>query len=453
MRVFLPLLFVVGLNAFTFAEDSKEDKKDLPPLDKEVFTVALWKRSLEDVKGPDKPIDEETAAIIKRMKDRGIDYKPDEEGFVWLSSAKNGLRAKPESFTLLEHPVGEVVIRGKDSKPVDVTISLYNRGDDGEIGSKEYVTRMKMWNDLLVGRLGSKRETINENGAVPIKGWLWTVGDSAVYLEGSENRAEKRPEFIRLRFASISAAKDKGGVGRRESFANNVTTDDKGFTFIHGVPMVDQGEKGYCVVATVERVARYYGANIDQHEMAQIADTGENGTNGDAMEKAFQRITGKIHLRTIKLIEFDMRQLDKDVVSYNRAVRAHNKSSDDEVKEYPIDPDDYYINPLHFWHYADKDIFRTMKAGQNGYEHFNSKIKEYVDQGIPLCWTLYLGMFPEKGLPQTYGGHMRLIIGYNEKTHEIYYTDSWGEGHECKTMRADEAYCMTMALYSMMPSQ
>jgi hypothetical protein len=48
---------------------------------------------------------------------------------------------------------------------------------------------------------------------------------------------------------------------------------------------------------------------------------------------------------------------------------------------------------------------------------------------------------------------MRLIIGYNPTTEEIYYTDSWGDGHEKKKMRADEAYCMTMALYSMVPNK
>src|SRR5690606_22154048 len=179
----------------------------------------------------------------------------------------------------------------------------------------------------------------------------------------------------------------------------------------------------------------------------QLADTSEDGTRGDSMEKAFQRVTGKIHLRTLKHIEFDMRQLERDVRSYNRAARK------EKVKEYPLDPKEYYISTQHFWSVAHKETFRSMKAGQTGYAHFNRKIKEYVDQGIPLCWTLYLGMFKEEGLPQTYGGHMRIIFGYNDETGQIYYTDSWGEGHEKKAMRADEAYCMTMALYSMVPNR
>ena len=451
MKIVLPILFVLGLHASA----KEEEKKPLPSLDEKVFTTALWDRTLEDLKGPEDEESEVDEKLKAKLEEKGVKLaKKDEEGFVWLSSNKNGLRCPPDSFELLGQRLGEVVVRGRDGKPVDVTISIYNRGDDGEIGVGEFEAKMSAWNVLLKERLRSEGKIRDLRGAVATTGWMWTVGNSAILLEGSVNRSEKRPEFIRLRFASVSAAKTSpAGVGRRDSFAAHVQKTDSGFTWIEGVPMVDQGEKGYCVVATVERVARYFGADIDQHEMAQLADTGENGTSGDAMEKAFQRITGKIHLRTIKHIEYDLRQMERDVNNYNRAARAAIKAGVPKVKEYPLDPDDYYIDPRHFWAFANKEVFRDMKASQNGFDHFNRKIKEYVDQGIPLCWTLYLGMFPEKGLPQSYGGHMRLITGYNETTKEIYYTDSWGEGHERKSMRADEAYCMTTALYSMMPSR
>lgn len=42
---------------------------------------------------------------------------------------------------------------------------------------------------------------------------------------------------------------------------------------------------------------------------------------------------------------------------------------------------------------------------------FTGKIEEHIDQGIPVCWTLYMGKFKEKDTPQTWGGRMRPIIG------------------------------------------
>ncbi|WP_193212059.1 C39 family peptidase [Luteolibacter marinus] len=445
MKIAIPL--IVGL--LTLSGHAAPKEKDRASLDGIVFDEALWTKNLEDLKSPDPEEEEGDAELRKQLKEKGITLgKKRPEGLTWLSGAKNGLRADPNSYELLGEKVGEVVIRGTDGKPTDATVSVYNRGDDGEIGLSDYTQRLDEWKRLLDDKLEVRSEVRNSRGAVALQGWMWRKGDTAVLLEGSVSKSDDRVEFIRLRFASISAAKNEPRrMARRGTFAENVKKDDKGFTYVSGIPMVDQGQKGYCVVATIERVARYFGADIDQHEMAQIADTDDSGTSGDDMEKAFQKVTGKIHLRTLKHIDYDDRQLEKDIRGYNRAAKAA------KVRTFDLDPDEYYINPRHFWSVANKETFREMKRSQGGYDHFNRKIKEYVDQGIPLCWTLYLGMFKEEGLPQTYGGHMRLIIGYNPKTEMIMYTDSWGEGHEKKTMRADEAYCMTMALYSMVPNR
>jgi hypothetical protein len=48
---------------------------------------------------------------------------------------------------------------------------------------------------------------------------------------------------------------------------------------------------------------------------------------------------------------------------------------------------------------------------------------------------------------------MRLILGYNKTTKDILYSDSWGKGHEMKRMPAANAWCMTMALYTMAPTK
>jgi len=427
-----------------------QEKDNMMPqtsLDAVLFDEGLWTKTLEDLQTTTKPSPEvikktETSSVRRLLK-----------GMEWLSSNKDGLRADPASYQLLGKKVAQVILRGPAGPASEATVSLFNRGDDGEIPILTYEAKLKEWKALLDGKLAVRSEVRNLQSPVPLEGWIWKKGDTAVLLEGSMNRSEKRAEFIRLRFASISAAKNAPTkMARRDSFSANVKKDDKGFTWIDGVPMVDQGQKGYCVVASVERVVRYFGADVDQHEMAQLANTGDNGTSGDGMEKAFGRITGKIHLRTLKHIEYDDKNAERDLRAYNSAAKKAG------VKTIDIDTKEYYVDPRQFWYNANKETFRDMKRGQQGYEHFERKIKEYVDQGIPLCWTLYLGMFPEKGLPQSFGGHMRLIIGYNFSSpdaaeHQIYYTDSWGEGHEKKSMRADEGYCMTMALYTMVPNK
>ena len=46
---------------------------------------------------------------------------------------------------------------------------------------------------------------------------------------------------------------------------------------------------------------------------------------------------------------------------------------------------------------------------------------------------------------------MRMIIGYNAKTHEILYSDTWGEAHALKRMKEENAWAMTKGLVVLKP--
>ncbi|MDB4354248.1 C39 family peptidase, partial [Akkermansiaceae bacterium] len=259
-------------------------------------------------------------------------------------------------------------------------------------------------------------------GAVKVDGWMWKKGDTAFLLEGSVEQRSNRVEFIRLRVASVRTTRHATRVKSRGSLDDNVIEKENGDVYIQNIPMVDQGQKGYCVVASVERVARYYGLDVDQHELAQLANTDNSGTSGDDMDKAFKKLTGKLHVRTMKLMDYDYRQVVTDYKAYNREAKKR------EAKTFDINLKTHRILPQGFWYQLDKDVFKSIKGEQAKYRFFKSKIESFVEEGVPICWTLYLGMFKEEGLPQSYGGHMRLIIGYNEEKEEIIYTDSWADG-------------------------
>jgi len=93
-----------------------------------------------------------------------------------------------------------------------------------------------------------------------------------------------------------------------------------------------------------------------------------------------------------------------------------------------------------------------VEALQNtNFSWFASLPRMDIHECVPLAWSLQLGMFPEKGLPQANGGHMRLIIVYNERTEEVIYSDSWGAGHARKKMPIANAYCMSNLLLALPP--
>jgi hypothetical protein len=63
-----------------------------------------------------------------------------------------------------------------------------------------------------------------------------------------------------------------------------------------------------------------------------------------------------------------------------------------------------------------------------------------------------LGLLPEEKLnPNARGGHMRLIVGFDGRTHEIYYSDTWGLGHELKKMPLANAWTITDGLFTLEP--
>ena len=65
----------------------------------------------------------------------------------------------------------------------------------------------------------------------------------------------------------------------RDNLQKNVVRKDDD-VFIDGIPMVDQGQKGYCVNAAASRVFNYYGIPLTQHEVAQMADPVQNPIPG-----------------------------------------------------------------------------------------------------------------------------------------------------------------------------
>ena len=52
---------------------------------------------------------------------------------------------------------------------------------------------------------------------------------------------------------------------------------------------------------------------------------------------------------------------------------------------------------------------------QREYKEFRDLIRKNIKKGIPVIWSVQLGKFREEKTPnQTSGGHMRLIIGWND---------------------------------------
>lgn len=401
--------------------------------------------------------------------------------FKWNSSAKETARASslspdlgPVSF--LGFKVWECLARFKDGKIYNVDLYLYDKGDAGTMGKSQFFAAMRQINSKLNGWIGVKGEKLPkkrmQRNYIFSKAWKkapylytlkWSYSKSRVF-EG---------EYIQLDVSKLTEDNDPDKnhgfdnkpVAKKSSgkLEDNVKKESNGDVFIENVPMVDQGAKGYCAVAVVERILRYYGQDVDQHQIAQAVGTSETGTDLNEMFKALKGIGAKLRVRlkelyvsdTMKMYELDWAdrrvwsRACKVISNHNRFAR---KAGVDKIKSSKfVTKANGYIT----YHIGDMldamtpEGVRSMRLNGEKYEYkkFLKKVKEYVDSGIPVCWGVHLGKVKEEKLnPQASGGHMRLIIGYNDKEKKIIYTDTWGAGHSFKKMDYDNAWYITSAV-------
>lgn len=438
--------------------------------DADVRYILQWKKEQEESKKPqDKPAEPlfrgvasplkvEKMAFDKTLWSMRVDdfaRQYASNGFVYMSSLKESLRAKGKGFSLLDTEVGEVVVRSKDQKIALVTISLYNRGDDGSLSEDKFDTLFNKVKQAISKQLGNEGEESRERRTVRMTSHEWQWENTDFYLEKSASQRGKTPEFLRLRLRPSGA--EEGSMAKRRSLSENVVKESNGDVFIPNVPMIDQGQKGYCAVASAARIFCYYGLDMDQHELAQIAGTGaQTGTSIGEMMGALRKLTGHLHSRVVTFYEYpkgaanpdgvelnSLREYHRDVKKYNRLAKRHDKKILDPAPK----------NPFNFPSQCDPEVLVEMMTSKSTFKRYISKIQEYINKGIPLAWSLQLGIIPEPDIPQASGGHMRLIIGYNEKTKEIIYTDSWGRGHGKKRMDMGKAFTITTSLSALPPTR
>lgn len=448
---------------------------------------------------------------IFAMTPDDLEKKAGARHFVWQDKERTRARFNPDKydFQLKGDDVGEVLVNFKDGKVASAAISVMNKGDEDDIISQgDFNTAVKKVRDTLGGASGVKEEarrkeellSANSDGAVwrgkkalyigewlflkekreEVDGWIWTI--------------KAHGEFVRIRIMppqvqlGVQLSRIRTTVSR-PVLASRVKREGNTKAIIEGIPMVDQGSKGYCAVASFERVLRHYGADVDMHDLANAAET-YGGTNPQKMKTAIQRMAQRLSLRTREIVFLKQKQYEILFKNYNIAARKEGTDT--------VDMDDLkngYID----WKQVDPATLRKFRAAGPEFLAFKKAVADNINKGIPIMWALQLGMFWEDKIEESYeanryavnkdkggdddeddisrkfaedrkkeieemrskgkrppaymmGGHMRLIVGYDGRYGRVYYTDSWGPGHELKSMPIDEAWAVTLALWALEPN-
>jgi len=381
-------------------------------------------------------------------------------GFRWNSTAHDSAQTTRKGATLFGIPVVQTLLRVKEGAIRRATLYFYNRGDSGDITRSDYEALIRNAVEAIARETGVKLQDQGRDSSSAVRAYGMTgESENAVYLlEYSFTRESRgipfRGEFVRLEVAPKQepvSLLEEARKAREESVpfrgSDHVKRDTaSGEVVLEGIPMVDQGQKGYCVVASAERVLRYYGVRVDSHELAQLANSSaEGGTSVSAMTESLKKLTARLRVRTRTQIEFEYKEFLKMMDDYNRQAKRAGKE--------PIEVSEYGFDLTEIYGKMEPDVLRATRTRSKGdLSRFMRHVKNHIDKGVPLLWSVMLGVIPEEEInPQTVGGHMRLIIGYNEKTQELVYSDSWGIRHEVKRMPIPDGWSITTGLSTLEP--
>lgn len=340
------------------------------------------------------------------------------------------------NVSLGETVASEVVINlTDDGKPGSLQALLYNKGDDLGISDKEFHSLQEQ-TLKQIEQLTHKRPRYmgggKRGGAIKLKAWQWNWENGVILLESSSDGSGRRfeGEFIRLRIApdekSLRKGSSRDNIHKKE-LLQHVVREEDGTVWIKDIPMVDQGQKGYCSVATFARVFAFYGMeSVDQHVLANLCETGEGGgTPINATIDAMDRISHKYHTKFIVIDNYS-ENIQALLKPYNKLAKKHDKPL---VSAYTI------YNDLHYPFL--KEIYTKKKTETTKWVKDMAK---YIDNGYPVIWLIW---YNSKESPT----HIRMITGYNLKNQTIVYSDSWGAAHARKIMSATEARGITLGRY------
>ncbi|MFT4176547.1 MAG: hypothetical protein QM627_07805 [Luteolibacter sp.] len=258
----------------------------------------------------------------------------------------------------------EVVLDFAGERLNGITFSFYNRGDSGAISSEEFQRRLKSCASKMGGLLQvrpSQRKADPSQG-LEVEGWCWVSPRGMALLEYNPQALQGKPEFLRLKIAPRNATgtfaaffSDRPTTVRLSQLPQNVRRTGNGDVFIKDIPMVDQGAKGYCVVASAQRLFEYYGIPADQHQIAQAAGAdAEIGTSLLTMVEVLRKIDYRFRTRF-------------------RIVGMRHENQLVQVDERKL--------------IVGRPVTEAM---------FVRELTRSIDLGVPVLWSLELGLFPEQ---------------------------------------------------------
>ena len=333
----------------------------------------------------------------------------------------------PEDARLFGRRPHSIALSAQDGKPAALSIIFANKGDS--VGQFERATPGER-PPRAANVLRDYRRAINEDDEALEEILERLLGPAEPEKTGAAGRLQERSrrrdwnghalllvsvrdEYVALRVVPPSELDEQQRTERvpakelRARLATQVERRTNGDDVIRDIPMVDQGPKGFCVPATMERMLRHLGIPADMYLLAMAANTDPGGGT---------RVSDVIN-------------------AVGQTARRHGRS----VQTLGGRPQ---ISTVEKWIESGIPVLWPINTSSTIDELINQRTRERAQVSDWAAWkdkiksarraARQLGRAGD-------GGHVCLITGFNVDTGEIALSDSWGPAYEERWITQEEA--------------
>ncbi|WP_309399018.1 C39 family peptidase [Cerasicoccus maritimus] len=310
------------------------------------------------------------------------------------------------------------VLYGKDGRVDMISIIFANKGDSiskdtviGKEAIKQIADAIARDGDTISKQLAALGEpeqlttATGRNLKERLHIWEWSGHVFTLAVQDGE--------YVALRIIPPEQAANRGRPERiassalREQAKANLDKRTNGDVVITNIPMVNQGPKGYCVPATLERVLRYMGVSADMYLLAMAGQTEIGGGT---------RVSDLIN-GTEGYLKSAGREMERK--QFKLKARSIAKYIDDG-------------QPILWTLYSTRefnDLANSNTQARSQYDNAEAWKKALKEK---------LRSAPEL-IPNRETAHICMIIGYNSETDEIAISDSWGPQYAERWVPAEQA--------------
>lgn len=333
----------------------------------------------------------------------------------------------PEDTLLFGRRPQSVALSAQEGKPVALNIVFANKGDSfGQVVRRGPGQRVPRVSELLRDyrrAIGEDEKALEETlGRLLGPAKTESAGDGGRLKERFQRRdwnghslllVSVRDEYVALRIVPPETLDGDRRASRipdeviRARLKERVEHRSNGDTVIRDIPMVDQGPKGFCVPATMERMLRHLGIPSDMYLLAMAADTNPGGGTSVADVIAAVRQTAQRQGR--------------------RVVTVSGRPTP---------------SVLATWIEAGIPVLWAINTSSAIDDLINRRTKERREVTDWPAWKESLKparRSARKLAREADEGHVCLITGFNAETGEIALSDSWGPGYEERWVTEEEA--------------